>query len=181
MRDSAHDAVRDITLAEPENLTQMLDAYEDRFQLLEDLVRHRVQREGLLRGSRRQRQPGGRGRRSLLKPRAKRGILTPTPRPSPPWNAGRVVRIETPRGQLEEVALPSNMEDIRRQTLFEQTHALLREAEDGTPAPSTKDILNPVPKSPGTPSSQHQEGHRPVPGPDQVEEGMSRIFRPDSR
>ena len=44
-------------------------------------------------------QPGGRGRRSLLKPRAKQGILTPTPRPSPPWNAGRVVRIETSGGQ----------------------------------------------------------------------------------
>ena len=37
-------------------------------------------------------------------------------------------------------------------------------------------ILNPVLRSPGTPSSRHQEGRRPVPGSDQVEEGMSRIF-----
>ena len=53
MRDASHDAVRDITLAGPENLTQMLDAYEGRFQLLEDLVRRRMQREGFLRGFRR--------------------------------------------------------------------------------------------------------------------------------
>ena len=53
MRDTAHDAVRDITLTGPRDLNQMLIAYEDRFQLLEDLVRHRMQREGLLRGSRR--------------------------------------------------------------------------------------------------------------------------------
>ena len=128
------------------------------FQLLEDLVRRHMQREGFLRGFCRRRQPGGRGRKSLLKPRAKQGILAPTPRPSPPWDAGRVVRIETPGGQLEEVALPSNMEDIRRQTLFERTRALLREAEDGTPAPSAEDIRNRLIRLHPQPRSQESRG-----------------------
>ena len=91
MRESAHDVVGDIPLSGPGNLTQLLNAYEDRFLLLEDLVRRRMQREALLRGSHRQRQPGGKRRKSLLKPRAKRGILAPTPQPSPPGNNGRVI------------------------------------------------------------------------------------------
>ena len=50
MWDSAHDAVMDIASYRPESLTQMLNAFETRFQLLEDLVRLRLQREGLLHG-----------------------------------------------------------------------------------------------------------------------------------
>ena len=143
MRDTAHDAVQDIPLFGPQNLTQMLNTYEDRFRLLEDLVRRHMQKEGLLRGSRRRRQPGGPRRRSLLKPSAKRSIIAPTPQTPPPLgNHGRVIRIETSDGQLEEVALPPNIEDLRRRILFERTRALLREKEDGTPAPSAKDIRN---------------------------------------
>ena len=119
----------------------MLNAFETRFQLLQDLVRIHLRREGLLQGSRRQRQPGRR-RKSLLKPRAKRGIMAPAQRPPPEWNTGRVVRIETPGGQLEEVTLPPSAEDIRRRTLIERTRALLRELEDGTPPPSAKYIRN---------------------------------------
>ena len=93
MRDTAHDAVQDIPLYGPQNLAQMLNAYEDRFRLLGDLVRHRMQKEGFLRGFRRRRQPGGPRRRSLLKPRAKRGILAPTPQPPPLRSNGRMIRI----------------------------------------------------------------------------------------
>ena len=142
MRDAAHDAVGDIPLFGPQNLAQMLNTYEDRFRLLEDLVRCRMQREGLLSGSRRRRQPGGPRRRSLLKPRAKRSILAPTPQPPPLGSNGRVVRIETSEGQLEEVARPPNVEDLHRRTLFERTRALLQEEEDGTLAPSAENIRN---------------------------------------
>ena len=62
MQGTAHDAVRDITLAGPRHITQMLNTYEERFQMLEDLVRLRMLKEGLLHGARRLRQPGGRGR-----------------------------------------------------------------------------------------------------------------------
>ena len=53
MRDTAHDAVQDIMLADPGSLPQMLDAFEDRFRVLEDLVWHRLQRDRLLHGPRR--------------------------------------------------------------------------------------------------------------------------------
>ena len=113
----------------------MLDAFETRFQLLEELVRLR------LHDSPCRRQPGKR-RKSLLKPRARCGIMAPTPRPSPEWHTGRVIHIKTPRGQLKEITLPPSVNDLQRQTLVERTRALLREAEDGTPAPSAKDIRN---------------------------------------
>ena len=149
MRGAAHDAVRDITLAGPRSCSMMLDAYEERFHLLEDLVRLRMQQEGLLRVPRRRRQPGER-RRSLLKPRAKRGILTPTPRPLPPWNAGRVVRIETSGGRMEEVALTSNSEDVRRQTLFARARAILRDQPEaqchGPTEPCPHTSATPVPR-----------------------------------
>ena len=116
MRNSATEAVMDISYHGPESLTQLLNAYETSFQLLEDLVRLRLRREGLLRGPCRRCQPGRR-RRSLLKPRAKRGIMVPAQRPPPEWNMGRIVRIETPGGQLEEVTLPPSAEDIRRRIL----------------------------------------------------------------
>ena len=59
IRDSARDAAMDITSYGPESLFQLLNAYETRFQLLEDLVRLHLRREGLLHGSRRRRQPEG--------------------------------------------------------------------------------------------------------------------------
>ena len=105
-----------------------------------------MQQEGFLRGFRRRCQPGGPRRKSLLKPWAKRGIMAPTPQPpSPPPSLrsnGRVIQIETSEGQLEEVALPPNIEDLRRQTLLERTRALLQEEADGTPAPSAEEIRN---------------------------------------
>ena len=153
MRDTAHDAVRDITLAGPRSCSEMLDAYEERFFLLEDLVRLRMRQEGLLRAPRRRHQPGEK-RRSLLKPRAKRGILTPTTRPLAPWNAGRVVRIEASGGRMEDIALTSNSEDVRRETFFSRVRSILR----GLPEPRAKDLQNlacipPQPLSPGSPPS----------------------------
>ena len=82
MRDSATEAVMDLTYSGPETLTKVLNAYETRFRLLDNLVRLRLQREGLLRRPCRRRQPGGR-RRSLLKPRPRHGILAPDRRPPP--------------------------------------------------------------------------------------------------
>ena len=148
MRDAAHDAVWDITLTGPSSCSMMLDAYEERFFLLEDLVRLRMRQEGFLRVPRRWRQPGER-RRSLLKPRAKRGILTPTTRPLPPWNAGRVVRIEAPGGRMEEIALTSDSEDVRRETLFSRVRSILRDQPEtqcpGPTEPRPHTSATPVP------------------------------------
>ena len=180
MQESAGEAVMDIISYGPESLTQMLNAFETRFQLLEDLVRLRLRREGLIHGSRRRCQPGRR-RKSLLKPRARRGIMAPTPRPPPEWNTGRVIQIENPGGQLEEVTLPPRVEDLQRRTLVERTRALLRESEDGTTAPSTEDIRNRLRRSRGTPTYQHREKRLPVPGQAQAGNlGANRIFRQDS-
>ena len=124
----------DISYYGPESLTQLLNAYETRFQLLEDLVRLRLRREGLLHGPRRRRQPGRR-RRSLLKPQAKRGIMVPAQRPPPEWNTGRVV-LRPRRTVGGGHYLP------RGRTLLERTRYLLRKSEDGTPPPSAEDIRN---------------------------------------
>ena len=153
MRGTAHDAIIDIPLTGPSSFTQLLDAYEERFFLLEDLVQLRMKREGLLRTPRRRRQPGEK-RRSLLKPRAKRGILTPTARPLPPWNAGRVVGLETSEGREEEIALNSNSEDLRRETLFSRVRSILQ----GLPEPRAEDLqhlirIQPQPLSPESPHS----------------------------
>ena len=153
MQDSAHDAVRDITLAGPRTCAEMLDAYEERFQLLDDLVRIRMREEGLLRAPRHLRRPGGK-RKSLLKPRAKRGIMTPIARPLAPWNAGSVVRMETSRGQWEDIALPSTSEEVRREIFYSRVRSLLRDR----PQPSAEDLQNlvripPQPLSPGSSAS----------------------------
>ena len=68
--------------------------------------------------------------------------MAPAQQPPPEWNTGRVVHIETLRGQLEEVTLPPSTKDIRRRTLIERTRALLCQSEDGTPPPSAEDIRN---------------------------------------
>ena len=153
MRDSAHDAVRDITLAGPRSCSEMLDTYEERFQLLDDLVRIRMREEGLLRAPRHLRRPGGR-RKSLLKPCAKRGIMTPIARPLALWNAGSMVRMETSRGQWEDIALPSTSEEVRREIFYSRVRSLLRDR----PQPSAEDLQNlvripPQPLSPGSPAS----------------------------
>ena len=82
---------------------------------------------GVHRGFRCRRQPRGPRRKSLLKPRAKRGILSPTPIPAVPFpeSSSRVIRLENPEGQLEEVTLPPTLEDLRRQAMIEQTPAFL--------------------------------------------------------
>ena len=128
----------------------MLDAYEERFQLLDDLVRIRMREEGLLRAPGHLRRPGGR-RKSLLKPRAKRGIMTPIARPLAPWDTGSVVRIETARGQWEDIALPSTSAEVRREILYSRVRAILR----GQPQPSAEDLQNlvripPQSSSPGS-------------------------------
>ena len=112
MRDSATEAVMDIPFHGPETLTQVLNAYQTRFELLEDFVRLRLQREGLLRGSRCRCQPGR--RRSLLKPRGKRGILAPACRQPYIKNTGRTVRVSTPGGRLAELTPPPSARNIRR-------------------------------------------------------------------
>ena len=141
MRDSATEAVMDITYYGPESLTQLLDAYGTRFQLFEDLRILRLRGEELFQDLCRRSQSRMR-RRSLLKPRPMRGILVPTQRLSPEGNRGLIVRIETPGGQLEEIALPPNVEDIGRRTLVERTRHLICKSEDGTPAHSAEDIRN---------------------------------------
>ena len=148
MRDSAHDAVRDITLAGPRSCAEMLDAYEERFQLLDDLVRIRMREEELLRAPRHLRRPGGK-RKSRLKPRAKRGIMTPIAHPLAPWNAGSVVRMETARGQWEDIALPSTSEEVRREILYSRVRAILRDR----PQPSAEDLQNLVRIPPQSSSS----------------------------
>ena len=114
MRDSATEAVMYIPYYGPESLTQFLDAYGTRFQLLEDLRMLRLQGEELSQDPRRRSQ-SEMGRRSLLKPRPTRGSPVPsTQQPSPlPEINGRVIRIETPEGRLEEVTLPPNVEELR--------------------------------------------------------------------
>ena len=141
MGDSANEAVMDIPYYGPECLTQLLDAYRTRFQLFDNLRILRL-RGGELFQDPRCRNPSGRRRRSLPQPRPTHGLLAPTPRLSPEGNRGLIVRIETPGGLLEEIALPPNLEDIRRRTLVERTRHLIREAEDGTPAPSAENIRN---------------------------------------
>ena len=149
MRDSTHDAVRDITLAGPRSCSMMLDAYEERFQLLDDLVRIRMREEGLLRAPRHRRRPGEK-RRGLRKPRAKRGIMTRMTRPLAPWNAGSMIRMEVSRGQWEDISLPSTSEEVRREIFYSRGRSLLR----GRPQPSAEDLQNlvrlpPEPLSPG--------------------------------
>ena len=73
-----------------------------------------MQRGGTLQGQRRRRQP--RRRRSLLKPRPKRGILAPSRRQPYPGSAGRTVRIPTQGGQLAEIALPLDTGNAGRWT-----------------------------------------------------------------
>ena len=81
-------------------------------------------------------------RRRSLRPRPTRSLRVPVRRLYREEHRGLIVRIETPGGQLEEVALPPHVEEIRRQTLAERTRHLIRESEDGTPAPSAEDIRN---------------------------------------
>ncbi len=109
----------------------MLDAYEERFQLLDDLVRIRMREEGLLRAPRHLRGPGGK-RKSRLKPRAKRGIMTPVARPLAPWDTGNGVRRETARGSWE----PSTAEEVQREIIHSRVRALLRDQ----PQPSVEDL-----------------------------------------
>ena len=158
----------------------MLDAYEERFQLLDDLVRIRMREEGLLRAPRHLRGPGGK-RKSRLKPRAKRGIMTPIARPLAPWDTGSVVRRETARGPWE----PSTAEEVQREILHSRVRAILRDQ----PQPSAEDLQNfarmpPQSSSSGgrpRPSKSSGVTRHTIPGPDPVTGATNRIFRQDSR
>ena len=108
MRDWATQVVMDIPLHGSETIEQTLDAYQDRFSLVADLQQLQMQRGGTLRGHRRRCQP--KRRRSLLKPRPKRGIPAPIRRPQV-GRTGRVVRVPTEGGQLAELALPPDSGD----------------------------------------------------------------------
>ena len=105
MRDLATQAVMDISLYGPETLSQMLNTYQDRFCLVQDLERLRTQRGGNLHGPWHRRR--ARRRRSLLRPYPKRGIRMPTL--TPPMEGG--VRIITDGAQLAEIVLPPDAKD----------------------------------------------------------------------
>ena len=115
MRDLATQAVMDIPLYGPETLSQMLNAYQDRFCLIQDLERLRTQRGGNLHGPWRRRR--ARRRRSLLRPYPKRGIRTPTS--TPPMEGG--VRVITDGGQLAEIILPPDAEDTGARRVARRT------------------------------------------------------------
>ena len=166
----------------------MLNAFETRFQLLEDLVRLRLRREGLLHSPSHPRQPGRR-RKSLLKPRAKRGIMAPAPRPPPEWNTGHVIQIETPGGQLEEVTLPPKPKTSEGKpwSSGRELFSANQQTAPRCPAPRTFGIefcsnkrgLTPVNR--GTPTYPHGGNCLPVPGRAwSGNPGASGIFRQDS-
>ena len=140
MGELAAEAVMDIPYDGPESLAQFLNAYNMRLQLFENMRILRSLGEELFQD------PRGRGssgmRRRILRPRPTRSLRVPVRRLSREEHRGLIVRIETPGGQLEEVALPPHVEEIRKQTLAERTRHLIRESEDGTPAPSAEDIRN---------------------------------------
>ena len=109
-RDLATVAVMDVSYHGPEDLTTFLDTYGIRFWLLEDLRRSRPPGEEL---------------------------------PQDPRGRGQTREDQQDRLQPRPVLLsesPPNVEEIRRRTLAERMCHLLREAEDGTPAPSAEDI-----------------------------------------
>ena len=73
----------------------------------------------------------------------RRGIMAPTPRPSPEVEHGPCYPGRDPwEDSWKKSFCPSSVEDIRMRTLVERTRALLRESEDGTLAPSAEDIRN---------------------------------------
>ena len=124
MRDRATQVVMDIPLYGSETIGQMLDAFQDRFSLIAAFQQLWMQRGGTLQSHRRRCQPTR--RRSLLKPRPKRRICTPTGRRPQAGRSGQVVRIPTPGGQLAELALPLDTGDTERRAAVEQvmsTHA----------------------------------------------------------
>ena len=106
----------DIPLYGSETAEQLLDAYQDRFRMGEDLrlllAQRRVSRICRRRYRRNQ-------RRSLLRPRSKRGIRPPVrPRPvagRPTDNAA--VRIPIPGSQDAEVVPPLDTEDAEEGNL----------------------------------------------------------------
>ena len=142
MKGLAAEAVMDIPYDGPEGLSQFLDAYKTRLQLFENMRILRSPGEELFQG------PRGRGssgmRRRILRLRPMRSLRVPARWLSREKHRGLIVRIETPGGLLEEIAMPSavEIEEIRKQTLAERARHLLRESENGTPAPSSEDIRN---------------------------------------
>ena len=121
MGDSANEAVMDIPYDGPESLTQLLDAYRTRFQLFDNLRILRLRGESCPRALAAETHPG-----------RDEGASSNHGRRMVSWHQLHdclPVRIETPGGLLEEIALPPNVEDIRRRTLIERTRHLLSKAE----------------------------------------------------
>ena len=140
MAELAAEAVMDIPYDGPESLDKFLDAYRDRLQLFEHMRVLRASGEELAQDPR-CRGPSGTRRRNC-RPRPTRSLRVPARRLSREEHRGLIIRVETPGGQLEEVALPPNIGEIQKQIWAERKQHLLREAEDGTPAPSSEDIQN---------------------------------------
>ena len=113
MRDMATQVIMDISLYGSETIEQMLDAYKDRFSLIKDFRQLPTQR-GAPQGHWRRRQPYK--RKSLLKPRPKRGIHAPIRQRHYVGSPGRTVRIPIHGGQLAEIALPPGAGDTGRRT-----------------------------------------------------------------
>ena len=114
MRDMATQTVMDFPLYGPETLCQMLNAYQDRFCLVEDLVRHGMRRGGNLRGPHYRHRT--RRRRSLLMPPPKRGIVGPIT--TPPIE--RVVHVITNGGSSRRSSCPRTPGTLRQKGLPEE-------------------------------------------------------------
>ena len=142
MAERAAEAVMDIPYDGPESLDKFLDAYRDRLQLYEHLRILHLSEEELAQDLHRRGPAVVRRRNRRLRPA--RSLRVPAHRLSREEHRGLIFQVETPGGQLEEVALPPNFNlgAVQKRIRAERRRHLLREAEDGTPAPSTEDIRN---------------------------------------
>ena len=102
-------------------------------------------------------------RRRNRRLRPARSLRVPARRLSREEHRGLIFQVETPGGQLEEVALPPNfnLDEIQKQIRAERRRHLLREAEDGTPAPSSEDIRNRILFEQTRPRPQFDDPSRP--------------------
>ena len=142
MAELAAEAVMDIPYDGPESLDKFLDAYRGRLQLYEHLRILHLSEEELAQDLRCRGPAVVRRRNRRLRPA--RSLRVPARRLSREEHRGLIFQVETPGGQLEEVALPPNfnLDAVQKRIRAERRRHLLREAEDGTPAPSTEDIRN---------------------------------------
>ena len=142
MAELAAEAVMDIPYDGSESLDKFLDAYRDRLQLYEHLRILHLSEEELAQDLRCQGPSVVRRRNRRLRPA--HSLRVPARRLSREEHRGLIFQVETPGGQLEEVALPPDFDlgEIQKRIRAERRRHLLREAEDGTPAPSSEAIRN---------------------------------------